>query len=223
MTTPTSTSTGAARPATRVDSAATRMLTACGVVAGPLFVASVLVQMAVRAGFDPVRHPLSLLSLGPAGWVQIATFVVCGILATAGAVGLRRVLGGQPAGTWGPILFGVYGVGLVWGGVFPADLAFGFPPGTPDGPPAELSTAGVLHGIAPAAAGIALIAACFVFARRYVRLGERGWAAYCLATVVADVALTAASFAGPDYRLMLAGGALVWIWAAAVTAHERRG
>jgi hypothetical protein len=216
--------TATSRPTRTVaTSTATRLLTACGVVAGPLFVASVLVQMAVRAGFDPVRHPLSLLSLGPAGWVQIATFVVCGILATAGAVGLRRVLVGQPGGTWGPVLFGVYGVGLVWGGVFPADAAFGFPPGTPDGAPAELSWHGVLHGIAPAAAGIALIVACFVFARRYVRRGERGWAAYCLATVVADVALTAASFAGPDYRLMLAGGALVWIWAAAVTAHEPGG
>jgi len=211
-----------AHPTTPDRSSTTRALTACGVVAGPLFVASVLAQMAVRAAFDPVRHPLSLLSLGPAGWVQVTTFVVCGILATAGAVGLRRVLVGQPAGTWGPILFGVYGVGLVWGGVFPADPAFGFPPGTPDGAPAELSWHGVLHGIAPAAAGIALIAACFVFARRYVRRGERGWAAYCLAAVVADVALTAGSFVGPDYRLMLAGGALVWIWAAVVTAHERR-
>ena len=42
--------------------------------------------------------------------------------------------------------------------------------------------------------------------RRVLRLrptlrsaGPWGWAAYCLATVVADVALTAASFVGPDF------------------------
>lgn len=200
----------------------TRILTAAGTVAGPLFVGSVVVQAATRDGFDPVRHPLSLLSLGPLGWVQTTTFVVCGILATAGAVGLRRVLAGQPAGRWGPILFGVYGIGLVWGGVFPADPAFGFPPGTPDGAPAELSVSGILHGIAPAVAGLALLAACVVFARRFVRRGEHGWAGVSIAVAVADVALTSASFAAADYRLMLAGGAALWLWAAAVTAYESR-
>jgi hypothetical protein len=33
------------------------------------------------------------------------------------------------------------------------------------------------------------------------------------------VVLTVASFAAADYRLMLAGGAIVWLWASIVTAH----
>jgi hypothetical protein len=64
-----------------------RNLLACGLVAGPLFIAASLTQAFTRKGFDLARHPISLLSLGAPGWVQIANFVVCGILYLLGAVG----------------------------------------------------------------------------------------------------------------------------------------
>ena len=196
----------------------TRSLLAAGIVAGPLFVATVVIQELTRAGFDPERHPLSLLSLGDQGWIQITNFVVSGVLAFAGAVGLRRVLRGERAGTWGPILFGAYGVALVWGGVFVADPYQGFPAGAPD----QLTWHGALHGIAPGVAGIGLIAACFVFARRFAARGERAWVAYSVGTAIADIVLTGASFAASDFRLMLAGGVLAWLWASAVVAKVAR-
>lgn len=198
----------------------TRALLTAGAVAGPLFIAVVVIQELTRTGFDAKRHPLSLLSLGDLGYVQIANFVLCGALALASAFGLRRVLHPGRAGTWAPILVGAYGTGLIWGGVFVADPAFGFPPGTPDGNPASMSWHGILHAIAPTIAGVAVIAVCFVFARRYAGLGRRGWAAYCVATAVLDIVLTAASFPLADYRLMLAGGALAWVAIAVVTAHQ---
>jgi hypothetical protein len=68
------------------------------VAAAPLFVISVVAQEATRAGFDPRRHPLSLLSLGDLGWIQICTFVVAGVLATGSALGLRRPIGGGEVG-----------------------------------------------------------------------------------------------------------------------------
>jgi hypothetical protein len=194
-------------------------LLACGVVAGPLFVVVVLLQELTRTGFDPKRHPLSLLSLGDLGWIQIANFVLAGLLVLASAVGLRRALHPGRAGTWVPLLIGVYGAALVWGGVFVADPAYGYPPGTPDGAPAQFTWHGILHGVGPAAAGIALIAACFVLARRFAGAGRRGWVTYCVATAVVNVVLTGASFAAADYRLMLAGGALAWIWASLVCVH----
>jgi hypothetical protein len=40
---------------------------------------------------------------------------------------------------------------------------------------------------------------------------------------VADLVLTGASFAASDYRLMLLGGAAIWLWASIVTAHLRNG
>ena len=86
-----------------------RLLTA-GIVAGPLFVVVWALQAFTRDGFDPGRHPLSLLSLGDLGWIQIANFVVTGALFVTCAVGLRRVLHPGPAGNWGPRLVGAVGL-----------------------------------------------------------------------------------------------------------------
>jgi Protein of unknown function (DUF998) len=95
-----------------------RNLLGCGIVAGPLFVIASLAQAFTRNGFDLGRHPISLLSLGSPGWVQIANFVVSGILYLAGAIGMRDALRSGRGSTWGPLLVGVTGVGLIVAGVF---------------------------------------------------------------------------------------------------------
>src|SRR6266498_3181897 len=106
--------TGAAtEPSTRV----TRILLACGVAAGPLYVLLGLVQALTREGFDLRRHELSLLANGELGWIQIANLVVSGLLVVVAAVGMRRVLRPGRGGTWGPRLVGGYGVGLIAAGV----------------------------------------------------------------------------------------------------------
>jgi hypothetical protein len=66
-------------------------LLACGTVAGPLFLTVGLIQALTRDGFDLSRHPLSLLSLGDLGWIQIANFIVTGALYVACALGARFV------------------------------------------------------------------------------------------------------------------------------------
>jgi hypothetical membrane protein len=105
----------------------TRGLLVCGVASGPLFVGVSLIQALTRPGFDLTRHPISLLSLGDLGWIQIANFVLSGLLAIAYAVGMRRVLHQGRGGTWGPLLIGAYGAGLIAAGIFPPDPGFGFP------------------------------------------------------------------------------------------------
>jgi len=102
---------------------ATRSLLAGGVVAGPLFIVVGLLQAFTREGFDLRRHPLSLLSNGDLGWIQVATFVVTGLLFAGAAVGMRRVLHPGRGGTWGPLLVGAVGVGMIAAGVFVADPA----------------------------------------------------------------------------------------------------
>jgi hypothetical protein len=67
-----------ASPAT--PSTQTTRLLACGIVAGPLFLAVVLLQAVTRQGFDLGRHPISLLSLGELRWIQITDFMVTGSL-----------------------------------------------------------------------------------------------------------------------------------------------
>jgi Protein of unknown function (DUF998) len=179
------TSGGLAQPTT------TRVLLACGLVAGPLFTVVALLQVFTRDGFDLRRHPLSLLSLGELGWIQIANFTVTGLLVVACALGLRRVLHPGRAGTWGPLLVGAFGVGLVAGGVFVTDAGAGFPPGAPAGAPEQITWHGVAHAIGAALSFVALIPGCFVVARRFRAVGQRGWAAYCLATGVALLGIMA--------------------------------
>jgi hypothetical protein len=134
-------------PATRV----TKSLLGYGVIAGPVFVLVSGIQALTRDGFDPTRHAWSLLSNGSLGWIQITNFVLTGLMIVALAVGLRRALPPGLGGTWAPRLIGAYGVGLVAAGVFRADPALGFPPGTP--PDArEVSWHGVVH-FASAASG----------------------------------------------------------------------
>lgn len=179
-------------------SSESRFLLACGVVAGPLFIVVAFAQAFTRSGFDLARHPLSLLSLGDLGWIQIANFVSAGVLFIACAVGIRRVLDGGRGGTWAPRLIGVFGASLIAGGVFLSDPAFGFPPGTPPGTPEQLTWHGIAHGVAPAVGFLSLIAASFVFARRYSRLGERGWSVVCVVIGVVVLALSAWPNLGGD-------------------------
>jgi hypothetical protein len=95
----------------------------CGVIGPVIFVASFLIQGALRSGYDALRHPVSSLSLGPAGWVQMVTFWLAGLLIAAYAVGLRRA----GSGWWTPGLVGLVGVGLVGAGIFAADPISGLP------------------------------------------------------------------------------------------------
>jgi hypothetical protein len=205
-------------PAGTTGNDGTGALLACGVVAGPLFVAVGLLQMLTREGFDPTRHPLSLLSLGDLGWVQITNFVLSGMLFVAAAVGMRRVLRPGRGGTWGPRLVGVYGAALIMGGVFVADSA-----GTPDGIPDQISWHGALHSVAPVLASLSLVAACLVFARRFAGEGRRGWAAASLAVAVID--LVPAAFSGHDLFFVALGVAVAigLGWLSALAALLRAG
>ena len=50
-----------------VEARLTERLLACGIAAGPLFLVVWAIQAFTRDGFDPARHPISLLSLGDLG------------------------------------------------------------------------------------------------------------------------------------------------------------
>jgi Protein of unknown function (DUF998) len=160
----------------------TRRLVSCGVLAGPLFIGASLIQALTRSRFSPTRHAISLLLLGDSGWVQFANFGVTGLLVIALAVGAWRLLHSTKGGTWGPLLIGAYGVLLIAAGCFKPDPAFGFPPGSPEGAASTISGHAGLHSLAFLASVLSVIAACFVFARRFRELKLRAWARYCVAT-----------------------------------------
>jgi hypothetical protein len=197
---------------TRVTSA----LLACGIFAGPLFVVVAVVQGQTRDGFDFTRHAISLLSDGDLGWIQITNFLFCGLLAIACATGMRRVLRGGPAGTWGPLLLGVFGVGTMVSAVFRADPTDGFPPGTPAGRVTAMSWHGSLHMAFSGMSFLALVAACFVLARRFTSQRQRGWAAYSRITGV--IFLAGFASAPASVLAFFAGVIVGWAWIAVMSA-----
>lgn len=202
----------------------TRALLACGVLGGPLFIVAGLAQAFTRPGFDLRRQAISMLSLGDLGWIQIANFVVSGALILALAVGIWRALHPGRAGTWGPLLIGAYGAGLVGAGFFHPDPSYGFPPGAPAGMPAVTSWHAILHEVSFFAAFIGLIAACVVFARREASLGQPGWALYCAATAVAAPVLIAVASTGllPAGVILAVMGVLTSGWLGVMSARLLR-
>jgi hypothetical protein len=194
-----------------------------------------LIEILIRPGFDVRRHELSLMSNGDLGWIQIGSFLVSGVLVIAFAIALRRVLRPGRGRTWGPLLLGVYGVGLIGAGLFVADPMNGFPPGAPSGAPATVSWHGLLHLVAGAVGFLGLIAGCFVFARRFAGLRQRGWAAYSAATGVIFFAAFFGIAAGPHQAGVRIGFVdavfvnvaftvavvLAWAWITALAVRSR--
>jgi hypothetical protein len=210
----------------------TRVLLVGGLLAGPLFTAAWIVEGAARAGYDPLRHPISSLSIGDLGWTQMANFVLTGALMLAFAAGVWRAVRPLGGSTWGPLLLGACGVGLLGAAAFVTDPISGYPPGTP-AVARQPTVHGTLHQLFSAFLFLGLPAACIVFARRFAGWRRQGWAAYSVATAVlfvAGFALTSAGF-GQSQSLVALGGLLQrvtlvvgWGWTTLLAAHllERR-
>ncbi len=196
-----------------------------GCLAGPIYVGVGLAEALLRPGFDLTRHSLSLLANGELGWIHMAMMVGTGLLTVAGALGLRRALESGPGHVWGPTLIGLYGLGVAIAGLLTADPALGFPPGTPEAPPATITWHGVGHLAVGGIGFLCLIAACFVFARRFQSDGKRGWVAYSAATGVAFLAGfvgIASGNASPVLNLGFGLAVVVaWAWVSALCARTR--
>jgi len=206
------------------DRSVTRWLLTGGVIGPVVFVVVFLVEGATRPGYDPMRMFVSVLSLGDAGWQQIANFVVSGSLVVAGALGLRRVLTEGPGATWGPLLVGLAGVGMVLAGIFATDPAQGFPPGTPSGLPGSYSWHAVVHQLASSLVFLGLPVAMFVMARRFRGEGSR-WEMYCQASAVGVLFFLVAAFLVTDVTGLLQRVAILLAlgWVAQVCRRYWRG
>jgi len=158
-----------------------RLLLACGVIGPVLFVVVFLIEGATRADYDPLRHPVSSLSIGDLGWMQVANFIITGSLLLAFAFGLGQALRPSTRVAWGPLLIGLVAIGLIGSGLFITDPLSGYPPGTPL-VPTDRTVHGILHDLFGTPVFLGLPIACFVFSRRFARLGERGWAIYSVLT-----------------------------------------
>jgi hypothetical protein len=197
---------------------ATRALLWGGAVAGPLVLGVVGAQVVAHDTFDPRLHPLSSLSLGSYGWIQISNFIVVGLLVLGFATGLGRVLREGPGRTAGPVLVGLNGVSLIVAGLFLADPVNGYPEGMAD----AVTAHGVVHSIAPSIAGLTGLAGYIVFARRFARLRQRGLTVLCIVVGPVELALNAAAVAMGDFRVMLLAAGVGWGWNSLIAIHLLR-
>ena len=151
----------------------TRSLLGYLALAGPFYVVVSLAQALTRHGFDLARDEWSLLALGRLGWIQQANLILTGVMIIVGAVGARRAIGASLTPAPGRRLLAGYGLGLIGAGIFRADAADGFPPGTPGGRAAHVSGHAMLHLLFGSLGFACLIAACLVIARSYHRRADR--------------------------------------------------
>ena len=207
------------------DSQSTSKLLTAGYLAGPFFIVVSLLQAFTREGFDWIRHPASLLSLGDLGFIQIANFVITGALFIACAVGLKRIVTTGVGRKWLSRLFALVGIAFILGGVFVADPAFGFPPGTPEGMPARTSWHSIIHGIAPVIGSLAISAALLIFARRLWKQGRRSASIVPVLVMIVSFVLNALPQITADWQRgvfnflpLWIGVALVYCYAAVVVA-----
>ena len=192
-----------------------RTKTACGAVAGPLFVSVFTVLGARRAGYDWRRHAVSSLATGREGWAQRANFMLVGGLYCVAARGLGRSSRGAVGPPVVPALVFAAGVGLIGSGLFVTDPVAGFPPrehvagGALD---AQLEVGptggGQLHNLCAIPIFVGIPVAALVSAGSAARRREYRWAAYCGGSAIGmngTSVLFGEAFGGAP-RLMQHGG-----------------
>jgi hypothetical membrane protein len=144
------------------QSLAQRLLLMCGIVGPVLFIVAFLIEGALHPGYNLLRQTISELEVLTNGWMQIANFLLFGLLIACFAIGLRNALGKDKAATCLALLEGCVALGLIGDGIFLIDP---------------------FHTICDIVTFTGGMLASFVFAWRVV--GDprwRGWTAYSIAT-----------------------------------------
>jgi hypothetical protein len=201
----------------------TRRLLYCGLVAGPVFVLTFLIEGALKGdGYEVLRHPVSSLALGDQGWIQSANFLVGAMLTILFAVGLWR---SRAVARAGAVLIGIWGLALVGAGLFRTDPVSGYPLGTPA--TSEYTTSGALHDGFSLPGFLALAAAQVVLAR-----GQgRRWLVYSLLSATAFLVmflLASAGFSQTEPLIGIAGllqrlaVIIGWTWLVALAVRVRQ-
>src|SRR5579872_6330713 len=155
----------------------TRILLISGAIGCWLFVLASTIEGTIHIDYDPIRHPVSSLSLGELGWLHVANFILLGLLILGFAIGLRRSLQPSKDSILGSLFMGLVAIGLIGAGIFITDPDYGYPVNMPLllGPN---SIQGYLHEFCSLLIFIGLPVACFVLRHRFLSVGEKKWAAY---------------------------------------------
>jgi Protein of unknown function (DUF998) len=201
-----------------------KLLLLSGAIGPMLFLVVLLLEGALRPGYDPRRFFGSELALGKRGWVQITNFILAGLLIFASVFGIAQVL---PGSLWGTLFLGLFGLCLIVAGAFVTDPVLYFPPDRKEQGP---TTHGKIHGANFPLSFGSLIVTTFVFSGLFFSTGDLAWALYSLFSGLAVIVFTgmmigavaralqgkAEAWVGLWQRAAIAAG---WIWIAALNAY----
>ncbi len=201
----------------------TRTLLACGVVAGPLYLAVTMAQVLTRDGFDLRQHRFTLLTTGDLGWIHQVNMVLVGVLTALLAVGVSHLLRTGRGSVWGPRLLGLLGVACIVGGLLTSDPVLGFPAGT-TAEMVQKTWQGVVQNASRGVSSLLLIATSLVIAGRFAAEGRRGWAWFYGSAI--PVVFVALALFGSAIGINAAAPAFlatpwVWVTALAVPLYRR--
>lgn len=188
-------------------------------IAGPaLFLVILAAAGSVRwPDYHPLRQYVSELGTGPYQHIQNLNFVAFGVLMVVFALGLRQGSIEEGAYKTGPVLVGVFGLGMCLMGIFHLD-----PPTSYE--PERATWEGILHLVAFVVAFGSVVPACFIFADRFRRNSRwQSYSAYSLLTgVTATFCFLMLFAAWPMYawkglwQVLLIAVILAWIEAVAI-------
>jgi len=154
-----------------------------GVGAAVVFLVVLLIEGALRPGYNPIYHTGSELELGNRGWIQRANFLLMAGGVFAFAFGVDRSLGT----TVGTVLLVIFGLGMAVAGVFVPDAVRGYPPGAPTQPLAKPTLQHQVHGVVGGPiAFFALLGACLTLAGQL----QGVWRWYTVLTAIAGLGMT---------------------------------
>jgi hypothetical protein len=168
----------------RPNSVAHRTLLWVGAATSVLFNVAVIVDGAFRQGYDPLAQPMSALSLGPNGWVQVTGFLVFGVVQVITAVAWRASLAGGFGVSAYPVVKVISGAAMIAAGLFSQDPANGYPVGVLM--PRIPSVHAVVHQFVSFVSLTAAVVGLVLLAIRFFREPRwRGWAPWALVSAVA--------------------------------------
>jgi hypothetical protein len=157
----------------------TKRLLLCGPIGCIVFITLFLIQGVIRESYFPFRFPISSLSIGEFGWIQITNFIISGSLIFLFAFGLRQAATSLKGIIWISRLIGVVGLGLVGAGICSTDPVYGYPITEPLRL-AQFTLHGHLHDFFSLFVFICSPIACFKFYNRFKDYGNASWATYSL-------------------------------------------
>ncbi|HEX9028756.1 MAG TPA: DUF998 domain-containing protein [Anaerolineales bacterium] len=177
------------------------LLASAGMAGSALFVAVFLLEGWLRPGYNPMEMFISALSLGPRGWIQVANFMVLGVLLALFTWGVAMEFRNGKASRGGVILLAILAFLFTISGPFVMD-----PAGTPQ---SQASLHGTIHGLAGGIVFLLMPITIFVFLRRF-RVDPswqslRGWTLILGIIEAAAVLVFTITNKSPDLQTAVAG------------------